>query len=105
MNSSEHKTQPTVRDANLSPTRERRPLSPLLVSTVKTGNKGGRKRGRGAVNKYLTLQKKSQQQNLHGEIIKKIDCESFGNIISKNTSPSLTRVSFQNMGPQPEQKI
>ena len=36
---------------------------------------------------------------------RKIECKSFGNIISKKTSSSLTRVAFQNVGPQPEQKI
>ena len=105
MNSSEYKTTPTVRDVNLNSTQKRRPLSPLPSSTVKTGNKGGRKRGGCAVNKYLTSQRKLKQQNLHGEIIKEIDCESFGNIIPKNTSPSLTRVAFHNVGPQPEKKF
>ena len=87
MNSSELETPPTVRDANRSPTQKRRSSSPLLISTVKTGNKGGRKRGRGAINKYLISQRKSKQQNLHREIIEEIDCKSFGNIIPKNTSP------------------
>ena len=105
MNSSEQETPPTLRDANHSPTWEPHPFSPLPTSTVKTGNNGGRKRGGCAVNKYLTSQRKLKQQNLHGEIIKKIDCESFGNIIPKNTSPSLTRVAFHNVGPQPEKKF
>ena len=105
MNSPKHKTTPTARDVNLSPTQERRPLSPLPSSTVKIGNKGGRKRGRGAVNKYLISHKKTKQQNLHRELIEEIDCKLFGNIISKNTSTSLIRVSFQNVGSQPKLKF
>ena len=105
MNSSDQETPPFVTDSNRNSTREQHHSSPLLTSPIKRGNKGGRKRGGGAVNKYSISQRKSKQQNLHGEIIKEIDCESFGNIIPKNTSPSLTRVAFQNVGPQPEQKF
>ena len=42
---------------------------------------------------------------MHSEIIEEIYCDSFGSTLSKNTSSSLTRVAFQNVGPQPEQKI
>ena len=102
MSSSEHEdTQIETNELNL--TRERRPLSPSLASSVKRGNKGGRKRGGGAGNKFPPKRKK--QQNLHNEIIEEIDCESFGNIISKTTSSSITRVAFQNVGPQPDVKF
>ena len=42
---------------------------------------------------------------MHGEIIEKIDCKPFGNVITKNTSSSLTRVAFQNVGLQLETKF
>ena len=103
MISPEYKDTPTDQNASSNLTRERCPLPPSLTSTVKIGNKGGRKRGGGARNKFLP--KKTKQQNLHDETIKETDCESFGNIISKTTSSSITRVAFQNIGPQPAGKF
>ena len=42
---------------------------------------------------------------MHCEVIEEIDYKYFGNTLSKNTSSSLTRATFQNVGPQPGQKI
>ena len=103
MSSTQYEEMPTELNASSNSTLERRPFPPSLTSTVKRGNKGGWKRGGGARNKFLP--KRTKQQNLHDEIIEETDCETFGNIISKDTSSSFTRVAFQNVGPQPADKF
>ena len=103
MSSTQYEETPTKLNASRNSTLERRPFPPSLTSTVKRGNKGGQKRGGGAGNKFLP--KRTKQQNLHDEIIEEIDCKTFGNAILKYMSSSFTRVAFQNVGPQPADKV
>ena len=105
----------------------------LYLSSVKMGNKGGRKcsKSGGNSNKYpwkhqhqnqhdlhhqhqhqhqhqcqcqQQQQNNLKQTNLNREILESIDVKPFSNVFTTDHSQNTTWVVFQNSGPQPESK-
>ena len=76
--------------------RRRRGLT--LVKTKK-GNKGGcKEKQKGGDHSLLA------QSNLSGDIVASVNVEDFGNVFVCKHPPDVTRVAFQNCGPQPQRK-
>ena len=75
------------------------------VHQVKKGRKGDRKAkkkngGTASSASSARPKKKLKQSNLDGDMVDSLDVEGFGDLIQVQHPPDVTRVGFQNCGPQ-----
>ena len=72
------------------------------VHQVKKGRKGGRKakKKKGGSGGSCRPRKKLKQSNLNGDLVETLDVEGFGDLFQVQHPSDVTRVDFQNCGPQ-----
>ena len=72
------------------------------VHQVKKGRKGGRKakKKKGGSRGSYRPKKKLKQSNLNGDLVESLDVEGFGDLFQVCLPLGVTRVGFQNYGPQ-----
>ena len=63
---------------------------------VKKGRKGGRKAKKKKSGPSVIL----KQSNLNGSLVEDLDVEGFGDLFQVQQPPDVTRIGFQNCGPQ-----
>ena len=76
-------------------------------SSTSMGRKKGRKRKKKKTNHGGSKQQQQQQKVLHqsnldGIIVESLDVEGFGDHFHPTQSTAVTRIAFQNCGPQPQ---
>ena len=72
------------------------------VHQVKKGRKGGRKakKKKGGSGGSCRPRNKLKQSNLNGDLVETLDVEGFGDLFQVQHPSDVTRVGFQNCGPQ-----
>ena len=72
------------------------------VHQVKKGRKGGRKvkKKKGGFRGSGRPRKKLKQSNMNGDLVENLDVEGFGDLFQVQHPSDITRVGFQNCGPQ-----